>query len=436
MIKELEKHINSKLPFIKGKRILLGISGGIDSMVLAYLLKALGFDLTLAHVNFKLRDKQSDMDESFVTQWAQKNNLPLFKTSFDTTVIAKEKKLSIEMAARDLRYDWFNKLIEDYNFDFIAVAHHLNDNIETVLMNLSRGTGIAGLSGMKDVNGKIIRPLLEFSRNDIEEFASGVGLEWREDLTNADTIYKRNKIRHELVPVFEQINPSFVASFTKTVANLRQTELIQEEYLKNVDYSFWNEQDEIVEIDIEKLKSIVAFETVLREKLKPYGFNNVEDVVNSFSLESGKEYFSSTHRIVKDRSKLILTEIKEEKENVFYITGKTVELIYPIHIQLKRVEEFIENTSNLVAHLDRDKLKFPLTLRKWEDGDFFYPQGMKGKKKLSKYFKDEKYSLVDKENQWLLLSDNKIVWVIGKRLDERFKVTKSSVEILKVEVRK
>jgi tRNA(Ile)-lysidine synthase len=432
MIKELEKHINNKLPFIKGKKILLGISGGIDSMVLAYLMKALGFDLTLAHVNFKLRGNQSDADENFVTQWAQNNKLPLFKISYDTTAIAKDRKLSIEMAARDLRYDWFNKLIDDYNFDFVAVAHHLNDNIETVLMNLSRGTGIAGLSGMKDVNGKIIRPLLEFSRIDIEEFASDVGLEWREDLTNAETIYKRNKIRHELVPVFEQINPSFVSSFSKTIANLRQTELIQEEYLKSVDYSFWKEQDEVVEIDIEKLKSIVAFETVLREKLKPYGFNNVEDVINSFSLESGKEYFSSTHRIVKDRSKLILTEKKEEKNGVFYITGKTVELIYPIHIQLKHVDEFKENTSNLVAYLDREKLKFPLILRKWEEGDFFYPQGMKGKKKLSKYFKDEKFSLVDKENQWLLVSDNKIVWVIGKRLDDRFKLTNSTVEILKI----
>jgi tRNA(Ile)-lysidine synthase len=432
MIKELEKHINNKLPFIKGKKILLGISGGIDSMVLAYLMKVLGFDLTLAHVNFKLRGNQSDADENFVTQWAQNNKLPLFKISYDTTAIAKDRKLSIEMAARDLRYDWFNKLIDDYNFDFVAVAHHLNDNIETVLMNLSRGTGIAGLSGMKDVNGKIIRPLLEFSRIDIEEFASDVGLEWREDLTNAETIYKRNKIRHELVPVFEQINPSFVSSFSKTIANLRQTELIQEEYLKSVDYSFWKEQDEVVEIDIEKLKSIVAFETVLREKLKPYGFNNVEDVINSFSLESGKEYFSSTHRIVKDRSKLILTEKKEEKNGVFYITGKTVELIYPIHIQLKHVDEFKENTSNLVAYLDREKLKFPLILRKWEEGDFFYPQGMKGKKKLSKYFKDEKFSLVDKENQWLLVSDNKIVWVIGKRLDDRFKLTNSTVEILKI----
>lgn len=435
MIKELKKHIDLKFPFIKGKKILLGISGGIDSMALAYLFKELGFNLTLAHVNFKLRGNDSDEDESFVTQWSQENNIPLFKISFDTNSVAKERKVSVEMAARDLRYNWFEKLLEDYNFDFIAVAHHLNDNIETVLMNLSRGTGISGLTGMADVNGNIIRPMLQFPRYKIEEFAADVGLDWREDLSNSDTIYKRNKIRHELVPVFEKLNPSFLESFNKTISNLKQTELIQNEYLDNVNYDFWNQQDELIEIDIVKLKEIVAFETVLREKLKPYGFTNIEDVLNSFDLESGKEFFSSTHRIVKDRTKLILEEIREKSEDVFYINGKTVELIYPIHIQFKAVDEFEAISNNLIAQIDRSKLKFPLKLRKWKEGDFFHPQGMKGKKKLSKYFKDEKYSLVDKENQWLLVSDDKIVWVVGKRLDERFKVSKHTDSIVLVEVK-
>jgi len=436
MIKKLIKHLELNFPFIEGKKILLGLSGGIDSMVLAFLFKELGYNLVLAHVNFNLRGKQSDEDENFVTQWAQQNKLPLFRTSFDTNSLAKERKQSIEMVARDLRYSWFNELLVSNNFAYVAVAHHLNDNIETVLMNLSRGTGIAGLSGMEDVNGKVIRPLLIFSREEIEVFASEMNIDWREDLTNAEIIYKRNKIRHNLVPVFEELNPSFTESFLKTFKNLRQTELIQKEYLANVDYSFWKELDEIVEIDIAKLTKIVAFETVLRQKLLPFGFSNIEDVISSFKLESGKEYFSKTHRIVKDRTKLILEEIREKKEGEFFINGKTKELIYPVHIQLKQTDTFSENTDSNIIQLDRSKLKFPLKLRKWQEGDFFYPQGMKGKKKLSKYFKDEKYSLIDKEKQWLLLSDNKIVWVVNRRLDDRFKITNSTSEILKVEVNK
>ena len=432
MINKLKKHITSNFSFIEGQKILIGISGGVDSMVLAFLLKKLNFDITLAHVNFNLRGDDSDKDESFVTQWAQKNGLPLHKTSFETNDLAKERKQSIEMVARDLRYDWFEELSKNYGFDFIAVAHHLNDNIETILMNLSRGTGIAGLSGMQDVNGKIIRPLLIFTREEIEIFATEMNIDWREDLTNAETIFKRNKIRHELVPIFEQLNPSFTDNFLKTVSNLRQTELIQKEYLSNVNYDFWNELDEVIEIDITKLTKIVAFETVLREKLKPFGFNNIDDVISSFKLESGKEYFSSTHRIVKDREKLILEEIRENSENIFYINGKTIELIYPIHIRLKKIDKLTNNTDNNIAQLDRGKLKFPLKLRKWKDGDFFYPQGMRGKKKISKYFKDEKYSLIDKENQWLLESDNKIVWVVGKRIDDKFKVTNSTSEILQL----
>jgi tRNA(Ile)-lysidine synthase len=463
MIKKFEKHITSIFPFIKEKKILLGISGGVDSMVLAYLFKNLGYNLTLAHVNFQLRGSYSDEDENFVTHWAQDNKLPLFRTTFDTNTLAKERKISVEMVARDLRYEWFNELMGIHGFDYLAVAHHLNDNIETVLMNLSRGTGITGLTGMKDVNGKIIRPLLIFPRKEIEIFATEVGIDWREDLTNADTVYKRNKVRHELIPVFEEMNPSFVESFLKTVKYLRQTELIQNEYLKNVDYSFWKQKDEtsmsskrnsqsndyslmqnssdknrklytgeIIEINIEKLTKIVAFETVLREKLKPFGFNNIDDIVASFNLESGREYFSKTHRIVKDRGRLLIEEIREQKEDVFYIDRKTTELIYPLHLKFTKLDSLEKNTNPFIAQIDIAKLNFPLKLRKWKEGDFFYPQGMKGKKKISKFFKDEKYSLIDKENQWLLLSEDKIVWVLGKRLDERFKVTDFTTDVLKI----
>jgi|LGOV01.1.fsa_nt_gb tRNA(Ile)-lysidine synthase len=435
MINKFRKHIESNFSFVKGKRILLGLSGGLDSMMLAYLFKELNFDISLAHVNFTLRGKDSDEDENFVTQWAQECKLPLFKISFETEIIAKQNKISIEMSARDLRYNWFDDLSNNHNFDFIAVAHHLNDNVETVLMNLTRGTGISGVSGMQNVNGNIIRPLLPFSRKEIEIYAHEINLLWRDDLSNFDTIYKRNKIRHELIPIFEELNPSFLDSFSKNINNFKQTELIQNKYLETIDNSFWKEGDGVIEILIPKLIELTAFETVLREKLLPYNFRNIDDVISGLSSESGKEYFSATHRIIKDRDKLILEEIREQKEDVFYINGKNIELVYPLHIQIKQTDKFEDNSNVLIAQLDRAKLKFPLKLRKWEEGDFFYPQGMKGKKKLSKYFKDEKFSLIDKENQWLLVSEEEIVWVVGKRLDDRYKFTNSTESIFRIEVK-
>jgi len=432
MIKKFKKHLENNFSFINGKKILIGISGGLDSMVLTSLLKELDFDIVLAHVNFKLRAKDSEEDESFVMQWAQANKLAIFKTSFDTIKVAKERKVSIEMAARDLRYDWFNNLVNDNNFEYIAVAHHLNDNIETVFMNLTRGTGISGISGMKNISGNIIRPLLPFSRKEIEAYAKENEILWREDLSNLDTVYKRNKIRHELVPLLEELNPSFLKSFSKNISNFKQTELIQDNYLNTLDYSFWIEKENNIEISISELKKLIAYETILREKLLPYNFRNIDDILSGLTANSGKEYLSDTHRIIKDRDRLILEEIHENLDNEIIIDEKTIQFFSPLHILFNTTEEFNENLNLNLAQLDKEKLSFPLKLRKWKTGDFFYPQGMKGKKKLSKYYKDEKYSLADKENQWLLVSGENIVWILGKRIDDRYKVTENTKQIYTV----
>ncbi|MEN8138137.1 MAG: tRNA lysidine(34) synthetase TilS [Bacteroidota bacterium] len=432
MIKKLEKHISDSFAFIKNKKILIGLSGGLDSIVLAYLLNELGFEILLAHVNFKLRGKDSDEDENFVVQWAQNFEIPLFKTSFDTRKVASKRKISIEMAARDLRYDWFKELSKQNNFDYIAVAHHLNDNIETILMNLSRGTGITGISGMKDISGNIIRPLLPFSRNEIEQYANENNLQWREDLSNLDTIYKRNKIRHELIPLFEELNPSFVDSFSKNIDNFRQTEKIQNEYLNNLNCDFWSERDDIVEISIPKLKKHIAYKTILREKLLPFNFRNIDDILHSFSSISGKMFFSETHRIIKDRDTLILRRIENVEPEEFIIEENISSINIPIRLNFKTSEIFSKNHDKQIAQLDKSKLKFPLKIRKWKTGDFFYPQGLKGKKKISKFYKDEKYSLLDKEEQWLLVSGEDIVWVIGKRIDERYKVDSNTKEVLHI----
>ncbi|MCK5780969.1 MAG: tRNA lysidine(34) synthetase TilS [Flavobacteriales bacterium] len=433
MINSFKKHLDKHFSFVFESKILIGLSGGLDSIVLSHLLKNLNIEIALAHVNFNLRGEESNKDEFFVIQWAQENKLALFKTSFQTEKESKKRKISIEMAARDLRYDWFKSLIKDYSYNYIAVAHHLNDNIETVLMNLSRGTGIDGITGMNNISGKVIRPLLPFTRKEIEQYANDNDLEWREDLSNRDTIYKRNKIRHELIPIFEELNPSFLESFAKNINNFKQSSDIQKEYIENVNYDFWNEKDDIIEISIPKLKELTAFETILREKLLTYNFKNIDDIIKGLESISGKEFFSQTHRIIKDRNHLLLSKLKEKKTSSFFITEDDTIVNTPINIYLSE-NKHLNKTRNLnIAQFDKSKLTFPLELRKWENADFFFPIGMNGKKKISKFYKDEKFSTIDKENQWLLTSGSAIIWVIGKRMDERFKVTESTSAVIQFE---
>ena len=435
MINKLKAHIKINFNYLQNKNILVGLSGGLDSIVLAYVLNKLEYKITLAHVNFNLRGAESDKDEDFVKNWAKENKLKLHTISFDTESYAKKNKVSIEMAARDLRYNWFYSLLKEENLDYIAVAHHLNDNIETVLLNLSRGTGIAGITGMKDIYNKTIRPLLTISRYEIEQFAEKEKLAWREDLSNKDISFRRNLIRHKLMPVFQELNPSFTESFKRNISNFKDTEEVNNEFLSNVDYSFWIEKESEIRINIKKLSNIKGYKIILREKLLPFRYNDISDILDSFNSVSGKIFHSKTHRIVKDRDDLILTKThtKDYKIKESYSIDKDVKhVITPISLNLSIINNNEDISSREIAQLDLSKLKFPLKIRKWENGDFFYPLGMKGKKKMSKYFKDEKYSLVDKENQWLLTSNNNIVWVIGKRLDDRFKVSTNTKEILKI----
>ncbi|MCK5825213.1 MAG: tRNA lysidine(34) synthetase TilS [Ichthyobacteriaceae bacterium] len=437
MIEDLKKHLQKNFNFLTNKKVLIGISGGLDSIILTELLLKLRINLNLtielAHVNFKLRGDESDKDEEFVAEFAKKHSLKLHKVSFETEKIAKTDKKSIELCARDLRYNWFSKLISENNLNYIAVAHHLNDNVETILHNLSRGTGIAGITGMKNINGNIIRPLLIFSRKNIKDYAVNNNINWREDLSNSQTIYTRNKIRHELVPVFEKLNPSFLESFAQTIENLKQTESIQEKYINITEQDFWTERKGYSEINIEKLKQLTASKTLLREKLMQFGFDNVDDIYNSFNSESGKIFLSKTHRVVKDRTHFIITPIINNTDKVvseIEIPINIEKITIPIKIDFS-TSSTPEFNKNYIANLDLEKLTFPLKLRKWKEGDYFYPIGMQGKKKLSKYFKDEKYSLLEKENQWILESNGNIIWIVGKRLDNRFKVSGSTTKVFK-----
>lgn len=435
MVDKFQQHIRINFSQIKNSKILVGVSAGVDSMVLVHLFRSADIDISIAHVNFNLRGEESKKDELFVSQLAKDSNITFYKTSFDTEKIASERKISIEMVARDLRYDWFQNLALQNGYKFIAVGHHLNDNIETILLNLSRGTGIDGISGMENFNGNIIRPLLPFSREEIKTYAIANGIIWHEDLSNKDTKYTRNKIRHELIPIFQQINPSFIKSFSKNISNFRQTQNIQKQFLKDVDYSFWEKKGDEILIDIDRLKKITSFETVLREKLLPYNFQNIDDILKGINAPSGKEYLSKTHRIIKDREKFILSKIKTNKHIEYFIHKHDKNISTPLKLEIETISNSQKKyVSESIALLDKQKLHYPLKLRTWQSGDYFFPLGMRGKKKLSKYYKDNKYSLVDKEQQWLLISGENIVWVLGKRIDERYKTTEKTSEILSIKI--
>ena len=436
--------MEEKFPEIGNKKLLLAISGGIDSMVLLDLLSRMDSDLYLAHCNFKLRGKDADADEAFVRSEAKKYHKTLHVNQFDTKAYAAKHKCSIQMAARELRYDWFKDLLKEKNYDYLLTAHHADDNLETFFINLSRGTGIDGLCGIPEKSNYVLRPLLPYSKEDIQAYAAEHELSWREDLSNEDSKYLRNKIRKDLVPLLKEINPSFLESFTSTLDHLKETNQIVGDAMEVV-------RDKVIEkkgltdpsIIHFKVKDLVEFSSntaYLYQLFYPFGFHQWDDIKSLLASQSGKRIFSKTHRLIKHREFLLLSEINpnkfdvdpkgiQEKDNLVTLDRSTLKME-----TLKLGDsEFNKQFDNEPCHarFDKDLLTYPLSVRKWEKGDYFYPIGMTGKKKLSKFFKDEKYSLLDKENIWLLCSGADIIWIIGKRMDNRYKISDKTKTILK-----
>lgn len=439
MVERFEKHIASLRLFAPGDTILVGVSGGLDSVVLAELLHRAGLAFAVAHCNFNLRGRESDVDETFVRQLAQKYGRPFYCKSFDTKGIASERGISIEMAARDLRYEWFEEIRKRHHYDWIAVAHHLDDQAETFFLNLTRGTGISGLTGMKAVNGKVVRPLLFATRDEILRFATDSWLSYREDSTNTQTEFLRNKIRHQLLPLVEEMNPSFRSGLIETISHLRDAHQI---YNQAIEYA-WERivrrksADEF-EISTEELRIFEPVSTYLFEILKPYLFNSevVNEILKSLDGQPGKQFFSPTHRAVLDRGCIVVTKLNRNSQERYYLDEGCSDLDDPIGLSLniiEKTEPFVINTSPKTAMIDTEKLQYPLILRKWQRGDYFQPLGMKGFKKLSDFFVDEKISLPEKEATWLLTNGEEIIWVVGFRLDERYKITKKTTRILVVQ---
>ena len=435
MLLKFQNHLASRFPFLENKKLFLAVSGGLDSMVLLHLFNQLPYEIAVLHCNFQLRGLESFGDQDFIQNYCDQNNIPIFTTQFDTEAFAKDYKLSTQVAARELRYSWFYELLGTKKFDFILTAHHADDNLETFIINLTRGTGLDGLTGIPEQNDKIIRPLLPFSRDEILTYAEENTIQWREDSSNASNKYLRNKIRHDLVPMLKEINPAFLNAFQKTQSYLQESLEMVEDASIMIYQQVAKEEGDDIHFDLKQLKKLPNNRSYLYQWLKEFGFAAWNDIYDLVEGQSGKQVFSESFRLLKNRDTLILSPISEmsEKEE-FQIAANDTEVNFPLKLTLCNVSH-ITIDSNKAIFVDAAKIQFPLILRKWNEGDVFHPFGMEGRsKKVSKLFKDEKLSLIEKEKIWILSSDNQIVWVIGLRQDERFRVENTTNNILKIEL--
>ena len=394
-------------------KLLLACSGGVDSMVLADLMHKSSVVFEIAHCNFALREEDSDADEAFVAQYSKEKGIPFHTQKFDTKNHANTQGVSIQMAARELRYTWFEALKITHEFDGVLTAHHLDDQLETFLINFGRGSGLKGLRGI--ASDHIIRPLIDISKADIVRYAKDHKLVWREDVSNAKDDYLRNALRHHVIPAWKKMRPNLLQQTQKSLQNLALAQEALDEHLKNFKKQHFKSFSDGIAIEVEPLLALHPLAYYLHALFSPYGFNEVEDLIQLLQTQSGKVLHSQTYRLIRDRDSVLLSAPKANTPQELYWAPDDV-LTVPLKLKSVSHTEADKNSAILAPHL----LKFPLILRKYREGDYFYPAGMKGKKKLSKFFKDEKYSLLEKENQWLLCSEDQIVWVIGRRVDARF----------------
>ena len=418
------------------EKLLLAISGGLDSMVMLHLFHQSGFKPAVAHCNFQLRAEASDADAAFVEDTCKSIGLPFFVQRFNTNNYATEKGLSIQMAARELRYAWFNELMEKHGYNKLATAHHLNDNLETVLLNFTKGTGIDGLCGIPLINGHVIRPLLFASRQEIEAFANAEGIKWREDISNQSSHYQRNFLRLEVIPMLKKINPDIENTFMQNQERLQAVQLILEERMTEIN-SATIDKDNARFIPKDLLKDEGTGRLLIWELLKVYGFNwsQAADMYAALN-HTGAIFNAGSFQVIIDREQIVLTQLAERSEPLI-ITEESNLLNrggYYLSLEKSGPLEDLRVPVN-VALLDYDLIQFPLTWRNWEDGDRFMPLGMQGMKKLSDFLIDVKLPLSAKSKVSVLEdASGKIVWLVGLRIDERVKVSGATKSILKLQL--
>lgn len=418
-------------------KLLLAVSGGVDSVVLCELCKQVGYDFVIAHCNFRLRGAESERDREFVQQLATKYNVPFHLNEFDTTSYSANRKISIQEAARELRYEWFTELLEKGQAKYIVTAHHLDDNIETMVMHFFRGTGINGLRGMLPKQQNIVRPLLFAKKDALKEFAATQQLPFVEDSSNAEDKYTRNFFRNQLLPMVQEVFPRAEQNLAHNLQRFAETEILYKQALDLHKKKLLEPKGNEVHIPALKLKKVAPLHTITYEIIKDYGFSPQQtgEVIALLDSDSGKYVQSPLHRIIKNRNWLIITPLQSKETDNILVENTDTQIEFQLGQLIFKNANGVIPDSNLVAALDSRNIQFPLLLRKWKQGDYFYPLGMPGKKKLARFFIDQKLSLADKEKVWVLESNKKILWVVGMRIDDRFKITGSTKSVLKIELK-
>ena len=430
MINKFIKYCNG-IGFKSKSKLLLGLRGGIDSIALFHLLRLSKFTFEVAHCNFNLRKSDSENDEKFVKKLCSKYNIICHVKQFDVGLNSKNEKISIQMSARKLRFDWFEVIRISRKLDYIILGHNKNDHCETILMNLIKGTGINGLTGIKTIKKKIFRPMLETERSEIEKWVLKNEFTYRTDKSNYSNKYLRNYLRNVIVPKLKNINPSLITTLSENSIKIKNS-------IKNLHFFYDKIKDEIllkkknsIEVNIKKLKKYPSSSDILYYYLKDYNFTDWNSMFNLINSQNGKILYSEKYKILKHNNKLIINKSKLVKVLPKKIFSKQNYIRTPLKLRFNKINinDFCINKSKKIAALDYDKLTFPLTLRKWESGDFIYPLGLKGKKKMSDFFIDNKFSQFEKEKTWLLLSGDQIIWIIGHRIDDRFKIKEKTKNI-------
>lgn len=458
LLEKFEEYIRQQHLFQPKDKLLLAVSGGVDSVVLCELCKRAGYDFRIAHCNFQLRGEESERDEHFVRALGEKYGVEVLVKKFDTENHAAENKLSIQVAARELRYQWFDQLLKKNKTGIIAdapngkqetrnwllTAHHANDNIETLLMNFFKGTGINGLHGILPKQGNIIRPLLFAKKAELLAFAETDTLSFVEDSSNDSDKYTRNYFRNRLIPGLQNVFPRVEDNLLHNLERFGEIEQLYQQAVGLAKKKLLEKKGNEIHIPVLKLLKTTPLHTVMHEIIKDYGFtaHQTSDALALLKSESGRFIQSASHRILKNRNWLIIAPNETVQSETILIEEKDKQIEFQLgklSIELLSATNHKPQTINLIAQLDAHKISFPLVLRKWKPGDYFYPLGMPnppagrtGKKKLSRFFIDRKLSLTQKEKIWVMEMDKKIIWVVGMRIDDRFKITPATKDMLQI----